>query len=388
MNDSSRTGIDKILGAISRGVMGHGAFPATERWKKLTFLESLIEITRPFLLIMGVPTVGMGAFLAPGSLPSPLILAIGVLGCMLPVAGIHTFNDWVDRERDKKVWPNRPIPAGRFPAAFGPVFSLFLMALAVAITWIFFNPTAAIVLGIAEFLGILYCLFLRDHVGYLSLPFVIALFPIGGWAAISPETLFSSKLPWLLGGIVLTWQAAHIMVYSPAHPIRDENGILRCEKKAFFFFPTPKQAAVLGLFFTILLFIESLLLPIALKLGIFYWFLALPAGLLALGTAIWQVLNPIQQQRAIFAFNAASMFLTFLCGGIVLDVIFKKHLGTFLAWAVSVAERLLAVVEQETVTIEKSVYVIGLAVTIAVAIFSVGGLLKGIMKSRDASETQ
>ena len=39
-------------------------------------------------------------------------------------------------------------------------------------------------------------------------------------------------------------------------------------------------------------------------------------------------------------------------------------------------------------TIEKSIYVIGLAVTIAVAIFSVVGLLKGIMKSRDASETQ
>lgn len=389
--DESRVGIGKVLGAINRAIMGHGAFPAgpaTKRWKKLSLLESSIEITRPYLVIMGVPTVGMGAFLASGSLPSPLILAMGALAVMLGVAGTHTFNDWVDRERDKSVWPNRPIPAERFPVALGPIFALLLMGLAAVITWIFYNPTATAVLGIAEILAILYCLFLRDHVGYLSLPFIIALFPIGGWAAISPETLFFSRLPWLLGGIVLTWQSAHIMVYSPAHPINDENGVLRCEKKALFFFPTPKQASVLGLFFAFLLFIESLWLPIVMRLGIFYWCLALPAGLLTVGTAIWLLLDPMQQQRAIFAFNAASQFLAFLCGGVVLDVVFRKHLGTFLAWGVSVAKDLVAMVEQGSAAIVRSIYVIGLVVTIAVVVFSVVGMLKGIMKTRGEHEAQ
>ena len=388
MADETRIGINEVLASINRGVMGHGAFPATERWKKLSLLESFVEITRPFLVIMGVPTVGIGAFLAPGPIPSPLILAAGALACMLAVAGIHTFNDWVDRERDETVWPNRPIPARRFPVALAPIFALFLMGLSAGLTWIYYNPTATAVLGIAVLFGILYCLFLRDHVGYLSLPFVIALFPIGGWAAISPETLFSTGLPWLLGGIVLTWQAAHIMVYQPAHPINDADGVLRCEEKALFFFPTPRQAALLGLFFAVLLFIESLILPLAMGLGIFYWCLALPAGLLTVGTAIWLALDPMQQQRAIFAFNAASMFLTFLCGGAVLDVIFRKHLGSVLAWAVSSASGLVAAVDQRTVGVEKTIYVIGLVVTIAVAILSAGGLLGGIMKARENRESQ
>ena len=123
-------------------------------------------------------------------------------------------------------------------------------------------------------------------------------------------------------------------------------------------------------------------------LGIFYWCLALPTGILTVGIAAWLFLDPTKQQRAIFAFNAASMFLAFLCGGVVLDVIFRKHLGTFLAWAVSVANNLIAAVEQGSATVEKSIYVIGLIVTIAVVVFSAGGMLRGIMKAREARKTR
>ncbi len=389
MSDESKAGTSDVFGAISRAMMGHGAFPATsttKRWKKLSFLESSIEITRPFLLIMSMTMAGIGAFLSQGSLPSPLILGIGAVAVMLATASTHIFNDWVDRERDKKVWPNRPIPSTRFPVALAPILALFLAVLAIGATWIFYNPKASIILCIAELLAVLYCVYLRDRVGYLSLPFVIALFPVGGWAAISPETLFTSKLPWLLGGIVFTWQAGHIMVYSPAHPIRDEGGTLRCEKKAAFFFPTPRQAALMGLFFVALLFVESLLLPMAMQLGIFYWCLALPAGVLTVGTAIWLAFDPVKQQRAIFAFNAASMFLTFLCGGVILDVIFNKHLGTFFAWSVSTARELIAFIERGSATIERSIYVTGLVITIAVAVFAVVGLLGGIMKTRGSRE--
>ncbi len=185
---------------------------------------------------------------------------------------------------------------------------------------------------------------------------------------------------------MLTWQAGHIMVYAPAHPIRNEGGVLRCEKKAMFFFPTPRQAALLGLFFVSLLFLESLLLLVVMPLGIFYWCLALPVGMLTVGTSIWLAFDPVKQQRAIFAFNAVSMFMTFLCGGIILDVIFEKQLGTFFAWAISTVKYLVAVIEQRADVIEKSIYFAGLAITIAVALFSVVGLLKGIMNSRESRE--
>ena len=126
MANESGVNTNHVLGAVSRAMMGHGAFPATsvtKRWKRLSLLESSIEITRPFLLVMSIPMVGIGAFLSLGPLPSPFVLGIGALAVMLAVASTHVFNDWVDRERDKKVWPNRPIPAKRFPAALAPIFA-------------------------------------------------------------------------------------------------------------------------------------------------------------------------------------------------------------------------------------------------------------------------
>ncbi len=73
----------------------------------------------------------------------------------------------------------------------------------------------------------------------------------------------------------------------------------------------------------------------------------------------------------------------FLCGGVVLDVIFNEHLGSFFTWALSVAKYLIAFAEQETPIIEKGIYVIGLMVTVFVVIISTGGLLMGIMKAKD-----
>jgi hypothetical protein len=41
-------------------------------------------------------------------------------------------------------------------------------------------------------------------------------------------------------------------------------------------------------------------------------------------------------------------------------------------------------VERGVVTVEKSIYVIGLVVTIAVAVLSAGGMLRAIMRAKSA----
>jgi 4-hydroxybenzoate polyprenyltransferase len=356
--------------------MGHGAFKDAGGHGKLAFLESMIEITRPFLVVMGIPAVGMGAALATGVLPSPPVVLLGMIAVALGVSATHAFNDWVDRKRDLTVWENRPIPAGRMPAGFAVIYAAVLAAITLAMTWTFFGITAFIVLLVAEFLAAVYCLFLRDAIGYLSLPPIIALFPVGGWAAISPGTLFTNPMPWFLAAIVLTWQAAHIMVYMPAHPITVVNGKPRCEKKALLFYPTPKLAAVLGVIFSILLLSEVIALGLIAGLGVIYWILAAPITALTLLTALRLLASSSDKGRAILAFNAASMALAFVCGGVCLDVLLRTYLGTFVNWSIQAARDIAAWVELQAGSIDSFAYWTVLVVAAFVTLASVGKVLK------------
>ena len=152
-----------VLASITRAFMGHGGFSGSEKYRRLVLLEGFLEITRPFLLIMAVPMAGIGAFLAPGPLLSLPSLVIGVLAVMLAVGGIHVFNDWVDQKRDREVWPHRPIPAGRFPIKFAPVYAGILMISSALIIGIKFNLMTLAVLSVAIVLGVFYCLIARDR---------------------------------------------------------------------------------------------------------------------------------------------------------------------------------------------------------------------------------
>ena len=238
------------------------------------------------------------------------------------------------------------------------------------------STTAFAVLLVAEFLAVIYCLFLRDAIGYLSLPPIIALFPVGGWAAVSPETLFTSPMPWFLAAIVLTWQAAHIMVYMPAHPISVVDGRPRCEKKAFLFYPTPRQSAVMGAVFSALLLAETIVLGLVASLGIIYWVLAVPITLITFFTALRLLASSSDKGRAILAFNAASMALAFVCGGACLDVMVPGYIKTFVGWAVRAARDATAWVESQAGSIDSIAYWAVLVVAALVTIASAGKVLK------------
>ncbi len=376
----------EIFPAVGRALMGHGAFPGTGGHRKLAFLEGLLEITRPFLVVMGMPTVGIGAVLAPAALPSPPVLLLGIIAVAFAVSATHSFNDWVDRRRDRTVWADRPIPAGRVPSGFALAYSGLLMAGSLVITLAVFGTTAFLVLLIAEFLGVFYCLVLRDALGYLSLPPIIALFPVGGWAAISPETLFSSPMPWFLAGIVLTWQAAHIMVYMPAHPISVVKGRPRCEKKAFLFYPTPFQSAVLGVLFSACLLAETIILGVIASLGIIYWVLAAPIAAITLLSALRLLASSSDKGRAILAFNAASMALALICGGVCLDVIVRLRLDVFINWTVQAARDVAAWLEAQGSGVNSLAYWVVLAAAAFVALASVGKILKELAGDASGKE--
>jgi 4-hydroxybenzoate polyprenyltransferase len=324
----------------------------------------------------------MGAVLAAGLLPSPPLLLLGMIAVALAVSATHAFNDWVDRKRDVKVWANRPIPAGRMPASFAIAYATVLGAASLVITGAFFGMTAFFVLLIAEAAAIIYCTITRDAIGYMTLPPVIAMFPVGGWVAVSPETLFTSWLPWFLAAIVFTWQSAHIMVYMPAHPISTVNGRPRCEKKAFLFYPTPKQAAVLGAFFSAVLLAGILILGVVEKLGVIYWILAVPIAAVTFVSSIRLLASPSDKGRAIHAFNAASMALAFVCGGVCLDVMVRTYLDTFVGWCVQAVRDAAVWVESQSAGIDSFAYWAVLIVAAFVTLASVGKVLRELSQAK------
>jgi protoheme IX farnesyltransferase len=366
--------------------MGHGGIGPKARYSLFERFWSFFEITRPFLLLMAAPLAGMGAVLALNGFPRPADLVVGIVIPTLATAGIHTFNDWRDRVRDLKAWPARPIPTGRISANEALAYALGLMLVSVAITWLYFNVVVTIVLAIAIVLGILYCTWLRDSIGYLSLPPIIAAFPIGGWAAFAPESLFQSKTPWLLALFTILWQGGHIMVHAPGHPHEDKDGVLRVEKKAFLFYPTPATAAWLGLVFIVLTLICSAYIWHANRLGWISGIMTFPMGMLMLATAILLVGKPTSEKRSMLAFNTASAFVMFAAGGPPVEVLIRsgviQYVGIGLRWL----DRGSAFLRANAWHVVSVATVLAVIVMVGVLLFALSALCIGMARALRSGE--
>ncbi len=379
--DSLGTVIAEHAGPLLKGLMGHGGIGRKEKYSFFERVFSYFEITRPFLLTMAPPITGAGAILANGRMPHLFLVILGSAAACIATAGIHTFNDWWDRKRDLEAWPDRPIPTARIHSGLALIYSLILMAMSIAVVWFAFNALATTVLCIALALGIVYTMFLRDVVGYLSLPFIIALFPLGGWAAFSPQTLFTSPIPWVLAVTAIIWQSAHIMVHSPSHPIRTKDGGLITEKKAFFFYPTPVAAAWMGFWFTLVMFVVSAALFFMVDLGWLYLVIALPMGVVALLSTIVLVKDPTNKARSMGAFNVASMYLIFVFGAIVVDIFLRKSLQDYIVGASNLLGALGRFFLYHVQGTSLLLYIAGAVVSVAVTAFAVLSLSKLLLKT-------
>ena len=192
---------------------------------------------------------------------------------------------------------------------------------ALAISWVFFNPYNFAIFFLALTLGCLYSACLRDRIGYLSLPPINGLIYLGGWAAFAPEALFSSWLPWLLYSLGFCWQAGHIMIYSPVHPIRRASGGWRTEVPALFFVPSPRGAAALGVGFLSATLILAVGLFFLAQLSFFYVALVLVVAVPTLVSSLAFLRNSSDRDRGLKAFSQVSTFRLVLSAAILLDVL-------------------------------------------------------------------
>jgi protoheme IX farnesyltransferase len=284
-------------------------------------LNGFISLIRPIFFVLTPLNAGSAAVLALGGYPSFGKCLAGFFAVALASCAVNVFNDYTDRERDKLIWPGRAIPSGRIKPREALLVAVTALAASLIITWFAFNLAAFILLLIAATLGGVYSACLRNKAGYLSLPPIVGLIYLGGWAALSPDTLFSSWLPWYLYLLGVFWQTAHIMVYYPLHLTPDSE-----EKAppALFFTPSPRAAVGIGFAFTILTLLLGIGLFFIASLGPLYLILVIIAGGYALFRVIPLLKDPCHQERGIKAFSSLSVFRMAISAAVLLTVFISQ----------------------------------------------------------------
>ncbi len=244
-------------------------------------LTGYLTLARPVFLFLTPINAASAAVLSIRGVPSWDLCVAGFFTGALAAAGVNIFNRWADRQRDRTLWPQRSIPSGRVGANGALAVSLASYAAALALCWIFFNPTAFYLLLAASVFGALYSTHLRDRIGYLSLPPIEGLIFLCGWACLAPETVFTTALPWYLYLLGVIWQSGHIMAHYVLNVRYDKKGNPVIVTPAFFSKPSPKKASVITLMFTGILFVMSVLLPLLTSLS---WLYIVPVAAFGLYT--------------------------------------------------------------------------------------------------------
>lgn len=281
-------------------------------------LSGFVSLIRPLFFVLTPLNAAAAAVLAFQGYPSLHECVLGFFAVAFASCAINVFNDYSDRERDKVIWPARPIPSGRVKPAEALMVVAISLAISLSIAWLVFNPTTFAILLLAIILGGFYSVFLRDRVGYLSLPPIVGLIYLGGWAAFSPGTLLTDWLPWYLYALGVAWQTAHIMIYYPLHT---EGAASKVKAPpALFFTPSPHVAITTGNVFTILTLAGGLGLFYITKLSLFYPAFVVAAGICALFYGLNLYKRIADRRAGLHAFTALSIFRLVISTAILLSV--------------------------------------------------------------------
>jgi 4-hydroxybenzoate polyprenyltransferase len=284
-------------------------------------LAGYLTLARPLFLILTPLNAASAAILSIRRLPGWDLCLAGFFTGALAAAGVNIFNRYADRERDKTMWPQRGIPSGRVKAGGALIVAVISYAAALALCWIFFNPTAFFILLAAIILGSLYSTHLRDKVGYLSLPPIEGLIFLCGWACLAPDTVFTTLLPWYLYLLGVVWQSAHIMAHYVLNIRYDASGKAETITPLLFSRPPAFKAARLTFIFTNLLFIMAIVLPLLASLSWLYLVPAAAYGFFTLYRCEAFVKNSPDKQKTHRAWNALATYRLVISAAIVLSIL-------------------------------------------------------------------
>jgi 4-hydroxybenzoate polyprenyltransferase len=262
----------KITGIM--GILYGMGIPKGSGWKNK--LLGFVCMQRPAIAVMGPLMFFAAASLAIGKIPSWEELLFGSIAVYLLTASEHFIDDTIDIEIDKVKWPTRPLPSEVLTRKTGGLYAISLAAMGIILSYILFNWQVVAVELFALGLGTVYP-FLRDRLGYLILAPIPPLIGVGGWVAYSPDTLFSSPVPWILYLIFAFWQAFHILTLPYAINVA-KTLIVRPKPRTIVILSVLLSVITLGLIVYLSYFIENSLifLTVMAVMSIVFWISMIP----------------------------------------------------------------------------------------------------------------
>lgn len=289
-------------------------YSAASVWPTVRALLELLKLRVAMLLtFVAVAT----AFVAAGGTPSLRVLTLLILAGMLGAGGSAALNHYFDRDIDALMarTRNRPIPSGRVApgAALALGLSLTFLSLPVALL---VNPLLALFVALGALFYIpIYTLALK-RTTWLNIVIGGAagsFASLSGWAAVQGEV---TPTAWLIAALLFFWTPPHFWAFALIHAdaYRKAN--------------VPMLPVIVGQAPTIRWIFWHVLLLVALSVGLgwaaglgpIYWLAAL-AGNVQLIWASWQLRFSPSNENAWRMYKTSSMYLGYLCLGMLVDVI-------------------------------------------------------------------
>ena len=282
--------------------------------------SGFLSLVRPLFFILTPINAASASVLSLEGFPPLSNCILGFIAVAFASCAVNVFNDYTDRERDKTLWPDRAILSGRVRPGEALFIVVLSLVISLSIAWWVFNPMTFFILLLALASGVIYSVYLRDKAGYLSLPPIVGLIYLGGWAAFSPETLFTNIVPWYLYILGVVWQAGHIMIYYPLHIPHEKPSTHLKTPPALFFTPSPEDAVKIGISFSIITLILGALLPIFTAVSPYYVIPVAGAGIFALIYAFRFHKNVSNKEKGMKAFRAVSVLRLVISATIIVAV--------------------------------------------------------------------
>lgn len=262
-----------------------------------------LELTKPRLTLLVVLSVWVGFFMA---CEPPLPFGKGafvMIGTMLVAASAQTFNQWMERGRDRKMrrTESRPLPSGRIEPAEAFIFGLFLAAAGFIILIL---SASAMTAGLAALTLITYLFLytpLKSQTSLCTLAGAIpgAIPPLIGWSAARGRLSYEA---WILAAILFLWQMPHFLAI--AHLYREDFRragfrMLSVED------PDGRLVGRQMILYAAALLPVSLLPSLTGMAGAFYFFFAFLSGSALLGVTAFNLRRLDQKAKLLFRASIA-----------------------------------------------------------------------------------
>jgi len=278
--------------------------------------ESFFELTKPRVVSLIVFTAIIGMFLSTPGLPPWRALIAGSLGIWLAAAAAAAFNHLLDRERDAVMvrTAQRPLVKGDLTPGKVLLFALALAALSMFILAAFVNGLTA-VLTFASLIGyaVVYTVWLKR-----ATPQNIVIGgaagaapPVLGWTAVTGEVHAYALLLFL---IIFIWTPPHFWALA----IFRRDDYSRAQVPMLPVTHGVEYTRWHVLYYTILLFVVSLLPFITGMSGVIYLGGAVVLGLGFLWYAV-RLLKPPSERFAMEAFSYSIIYLMALFAFLLID---------------------------------------------------------------------